>query len=94
MILSRVTGSVHATVKDPPLGGERILVTQAVDLRLEVTGRPLLALDRVDAGVGDLVLVNKEGGSARILYENEETPVQAVIIAVVDDVEIAEGGKA
>ena len=88
MILSRVTGSVHATVKDAPLQGERILLTQAVDLAGAVVGRPLLALDRVDAGVGDLVLVNKEGGSARILYENEETPVQAVIVAVVDDFEI------
>ena len=91
MILSKVTGSVHATIKDAPLGGERILVTQAIDLRGGLIGRPLLALDRVDAGVGDVVLVNKEGGSARILFENEETPVQAVIVAVVDDVEIAEG---
>lgn len=91
MILSKVTGSVHATVKDGPLSGERILVTQAVDLSGVPNGRPLLALDRVDAGVGDLVLVNKEGGSARILYENEETPVQAVIVAVVDDVQLVEG---
>jgi microcompartment protein CcmK/EutM len=90
MILSRVTGSVHATVKDAPLGGERILMTQAVDLAGAVVGRPLLALDRVDAGVGDLVLVNKEGGSARILYDDEETPVQAVIVAVVDDLEVVE----
>jgi ethanolamine utilization protein EutN len=91
MILSKVTGTVHGTIKDAPLSGERILMTQAVDLRGGLVGRPLLALDRVDAGVGDLVLVNKEGGSARILYENEETPVQAVIVAVVDDVEVAEG---
>jgi ethanolamine utilization protein EutN len=91
MILSKVIGSVHATIKDAPLEGERILMTQAVDLRGGLTGRPLLALDRVDAGIGDLVLVNKEGGSARILYQNEETPVQAVIIAVVDDIQIAEG---
>lgn len=90
MILSRVTGSVHATRKDAPLEGERILVTQPVGLDGATLGRPLLALDRVDAGVGDLVLVNKEGGSARILYGSEETPVQAVIVAVVDDVEIDE----
>jgi ethanolamine utilization protein EutN len=90
MILSRVTGSVHATIKDAPLEGERLLLTQPVDLNGTPIGRPLLALDRVDAGVGDLVLVNKEGGSARILYENEETPVQAVIVAVVDDLEIDE----
>ena len=90
MILSRVTGTVHATAKDSPLEGERILVTRPVDLNGIAFGRPLLALDRVDAGVGDLVLVNKEGGSARILYESEETPVQAVIVAVVDDIEVQE----
>lgn len=90
MILSRVIGSVHATMKDAPLGGQRILMTQAVDLAGGVSGRPLLALDRVDAGIGDLVLVNKEGGSARLLLEDEESPVQAIIIAVVDDVHIVE----
>jgi microcompartment protein CcmK/EutM len=90
MILSRVTGSVHATVKDAPLEGERILITKPVGLDGVPFGRPLLALDRVDAGIGDLVLVNKEGGSARILYGSEETPVQAVIIAVVDDIQIDE----
>jgi ethanolamine utilization protein EutN len=91
VILSRVTGAVHATVKDAPLEGARILLTQPVDLSGSPAGRPLLALDRVDAGVGDLVLVNKEGGSARILFEDEETPVQAVIVAVVDDLELADG---
>jgi ethanolamine utilization protein EutN len=91
MILSKVTGSVHATIKDAPLEAQRILITQAIDLNGVPFGRPLLALDRVDAGVGDVVLVNKEGGSARILFGNEETPIQAVIIAVVDDIEVPEG---
>ncbi len=90
MILSRVIGSIHATVKDAPLEGERLLLTQAIGLDGSLLGRPLVALDRVDAGIGDLVLVNKEGGGARLLYGNEETPVQAVIIAVVDNVELSE----
>ena len=87
---SRLGARLLAAVLIFPLLGTAS-TAQAVDLSGAVIGRPLLALDRVDAGVGDLVLVNKEGGSARILYENEETPVQAVIVAVVDDVEVMEG---
>jgi microcompartment protein CcmK/EutM len=42
----------------------------------------------VDAGVDDVVLVNKEGGSARIIFENPDIPLQAVIVAVVDGVDV------
>ncbi len=90
MILSRVIGSVHATIKDAPLEGARLLLAQPIALDGTPIGRPLVAVDRVDAGMGDLVLVNKEGGSARMMLENEESPVQAVIIAVVDNLELAE----
>ena len=93
MILSRITGSVHATVKDPPLEGARLLIAQPVNLDGHPTGRPIVAVDRVDAGIGDLVLVNREGGSARMLLDDEETPVQAVIVAVVDDIQLAEGAS-
>ena len=91
MILGRVTGTVHATVKNPHLAGEKLLVVRAVDLGGVPAGRPLVCLDRADAGSGDLVLVNREGGSARLLYENDRIPVQGVILGVVDDVEL-EGG--
>jgi len=89
MILGRVTGSVHASVKNPHLEGARILVVRPVDLEGQRGGRPLLSVDRVDAGVGDLVLVCREGSSARFLFDDDQTPVQAVVLAVVDDVELA-----
>ena len=88
MILARVTGSVHATVKNAHLEGQRMLVCRPLDLDLKVKGKPLLCVDRVDSGVGDTVLINREGGSARLIYANDRIPVQAVIIAVVDDVEV------
>ena len=87
MILGRVTGSVVATQKHEQLGGNRILIVQPVGLDRKASGPSLLALDRVDAGEGDLVLVNKEGGGARIVFQNNETPVQAVVVGVVDRVD-------
>ncbi|MAB90816.1 MAG: EutN/CcmL family microcompartment protein [Planctomycetota bacterium] len=85
MILGRVTGSVHATVKNPHLDGHRLLVVKPVDLAGQPRGRPIVSVDRVDAGVGDLVLVCREGSSARFVLDDPDSPVQAMVLAVVDD---------
>ena len=84
MILARVTGTVVATRKDPHLEGNRILIVDPLDLQGRTSGAPILALDRVDAGEGDEVLVNREGGGARILFGDDGIPVQAVVVAIVD----------
>jgi ethanolamine utilization protein EutN len=90
MILCRVIGDVYSTVKNPNFVGTKILIVQPVDPQLKDKGGSMLALDRVDAGPNDIVLVNKEGGSARIIFQNDEIPVQAVIVAVVDGVDVRE----
>jgi microcompartment protein CcmK/EutM len=85
VILCRVVGDVVAPVKNDHLEAEKLLLCQPVDLADAPKGQAsLIALDRVQAGEGDLVLVNKEGGGARIVYRNDAIPVQAVIVAVVD----------
>ncbi len=84
MILCRITGTVHATAQNAHLAGHRILIAEPVNLRNESAGLAILAVDAVDAGEGDLVIVNREGGAARILLRDEEIPVQAVVVAVVD----------
>jgi len=86
VILARVTGVVWATRKDPNLEGHKLLIVHPVDLDRKPSGSALLALDRVDAGEGDFVLVNKEGSGARLLYGSNQIPVQAVVVAVVDRV--------
>ena len=91
MILGRVTGTVHATVKNEHLVGLRLLVVRPVDLAGRTHGRPVVSVDRVDAGVGDLVLVCREGSSSRQLLDNPRTPVQAMVLAIVDDVALHEG---
>jgi ethanolamine utilization protein EutN len=85
MTICRVTGSVVSTHKNEHLEGHKIMVVQPVDLNRKPIGGDLLALDEVDAGIGDLVLVMREGGSARIIFENKKIPVQAVIVGVIDN---------
>ncbi len=89
MILAKIVGDVYSTVKNPNFVGGKILIVQPLDTDLSPKGNTLLALDRVDAGVDDLVLVNKEGGSTRIIFENDEIPLQAVIVAVVDGIDVS-----
>ena len=92
MILSRVTGVVWASQQNEQLEGKKLLITQPLDLEGNLTGSSLLALDRVDAGEGDQVLVNKEGSGARLMYGSTEIPVQAVVVAIVDRIDVAGSG--
>ena len=87
MILGRVVGSVVSTIKDHNFKGEKLLLVQPVDIDGSDLGGTFIALDRAGAGKGDPVLVNYEGGGAAIMY-GRKMPVQAVIIGVVDRVDI------
>ncbi len=92
MIIARVVGQVVAPVKNPRLEGAKLLICQPVAPDGErPAGASFVALDRVQAGVGDLVLVNDEGGGARIVLADETTPVRALVVAVIDGIETAPG---
>jgi ethanolamine utilization protein EutN len=88
MIICKVVGEIVSTIKNPEFEGHKLLVVQPLNLRNEAEGASFIAIDKVDAGMDDLVLINKEGGSARIALENEKIPVQAVVVAVIDGVEV------
>ena len=94
MLLGRVTGTVIAPVKNSHLEGNKLLLVQPLDLQLQPKGEELVALDVVQAGCGDLVLFIKEGGSARIIFEDPQIPLQAVVVAVVDNLHLKGGGPA
>ncbi|MFQ5649869.1 MAG: EutN/CcmL family microcompartment protein [bacterium] len=90
MLICKIVGDVVSTQKNVHLEGYKLLIVQPVDPDTETpTGPSLIAIDNVDAGDGDLVLVNKEGSSARLMLDNEDIPVQAVIVAVIDGMDIA-----
>jgi microcompartment protein CcmK/EutM len=84
MTICRVTGSVVSTHKNDHLVNRKIMVVQPLTLEGSPQGSDMLAIDEVDAGIGDLVLVMREGGSARIVFNDKKIPVQAVIVGVID----------
>lgn len=90
MQICKVTGNIVATVKNHHLKGKKIMIVQPLDLDGNPEGNDYLAIDTVSAGTNDKVLVIKEGGSARIVLNDKDVPVQAVIVGVVDEVDIPE----
>lgn len=90
MILCKVTGTIVATQKKESLIGQKILMVQPITLDGEPLGRDFLALDTVDAGIGDTVLVVQEGQAAAQLLKRTDVPVHSMIVAVVDGLEVVE----
>ena len=89
MEIARVTGTVVATRKDQKLSGHKILLVELTDVSGKGKGgAPIVALDSVDAGIGDLVLVVR-GSSARQAKDMSTTPVDAMIIGVIDNIEFS-----
>jgi microcompartment protein CcmK/EutM len=85
MNLGRVIGSVVSTVKVEAYESRKILVVQPIDPEGKACGRSILAIDAVQAGVGDVVLTLEEGTSARaILQEPDSMTVKHVVAAIVD----------
>ena len=87
MQIARVVGSTVATIKDEKLVGRKLLVVREADERGNAVGKPYVAVDTVDAGSGDLVLI-AAGSSARQTTITKDTPVDAVIMAIIDTLEV------
>jgi ethanolamine utilization protein EutN len=84
VIIARVVGNVVATQKQQSHEGKKILLIQPLDLKGEPMGDVVVALDAVDAGVGDRVIAVQEGFSAMTSVGHVESPIDAAVIGVVD----------
>jgi microcompartment protein CcmK/EutM len=89
MVLGKVVGTVWATRKDEELVGMKFQIVKHVDLDYKLKDTFVVAVDTVQAGVGDVVLVTS-GSSARQTNTTKNRPVDAVIIAVVDKLDVAD----
>ena len=89
MILGRVIGNVVATVKDPALQGIKLLLVQPIGRDRRAKGRALVALDSVGAGAGEMVYWCR-GREASFPFLPTEVPIEATIVGIVDEVNIAE----
>lgn len=87
MLIAKVIGTTVATIKDEKLVGRKLLIVRQTDERGVPSGKPFVAVDTVDAGVGDLVLTCA-GSSARQTSQTKDTPVDAVIMSVIDSLEV------
>ncbi len=87
MRIARVIGTTISTIKDEKVRGSKLLILRQTDETGEIIGKPYVAVDLVDAGVDDLVLTG-HGSSARQTYQTKDCPVDAVVMAVIDHLEV------
>lgn len=93
MILCRVLGNAVSTVTHPVYIGRKVMVVQPVDTDGRTPlGDEFLAIDAVQAGEGDLVLCAREGNTARQILGNDDDPLHAVVMGIVDEVSVVRGG--
>ena len=92
MQLARVVGTVVATVKNESLEGRKLLIVQTLGADLKPQGKPLVALDSVGAGVGELVFWCR-GKEASFPFKREDTPTDCTIVGIVDSDSHVNNGK-
>jgi len=91
MFLARVVGDVVATHRHGELGGRKLLLVRRLTTDGHEEGAEVIALDVIGVGVGERVLVVQEGGAARSLSGSARIPAQAVVVGVVDRVDLTDG---
>lgn len=91
MFLAKIKGNLVSTQKDRYLKGHKLLIVQAIDFDGNFIGKSEhIALDLIDAGIGDRVLVVKEGDAVQQILGHDKAPVNTMIVAIVDDIEVNE----
>jgi ethanolamine utilization protein EutN len=89
VFIAKVRGTVVSTSKDERLVGFKLLVVHRLDTEGNYTGMPDVAVDSVGAGVGETVIIAR-GSSARHATGRLDAPIDAVIVGIVDSVEIGQ----
>jgi microcompartment protein CcmK/EutM len=87
MLIAKVIGTTVATIKDQKLEGRKLLICRETDETGTASGKPYVAVDTVDAGIGDLVLT-AHGSSGRQTSLTKDAPVDAVIMAIIDSLQV------
>lgn len=90
MKLGRVIGSIVSTLKSESFKGAKLLLVERIDLQGKRSAPPVVAIDRVDAGPEDLVLLIDEGNSVRQLLQDERVPARTLVIGVIDHFDLGE----
>jgi ethanolamine utilization protein EutN len=89
VLIGRVIGELVATQKHPSHAGTKILLVQPLNLDGSNRGDPVVAMDAVDAGVGDRVLLTTDGYSAFTSLGRSESPIDMAVLGVIDAIDLA-----
>ncbi|MCH9028230.1 MAG: EutN/CcmL family microcompartment protein [Ignavibacteria bacterium] len=89
MTLAKVKGNVVSTQKNSNLKGQKLLIVHPIDLKNKYIGKKdVVALDFVDAGIGDVVLLVQEGKAVEQILGHRKAPVHSIIVAIVDSIDV------
>lgn len=85
MLLAKVKGNIVSTQKDQYLHGQKLMLIRTVDLEGNFIGKKdIVAIDLLDSGIGDTVLVTQEGSAVQQILGHKNAPVHTIIVAIVD----------
>lgn len=87
MKIGKVCGTVVSTIQHPSFNGRRLLMVQPLDSARRAKGEPIIAINAIDAGAGETVLVLDEGNSARQILSAAEAPIRTLIVGIIDEVD-------
>jgi ethanolamine utilization protein EutN len=91
MYIARVVGDVVASHRHGDLKGHKLLLLRRLSLAGVEEGGEVIGLDVIGVGVGERVLVVQEGNAARSLFKSPKIPAQAVVVGVVDRIDLDSG---
>ena len=88
MIIGKVTGTIYSTINHKYYDGKKLMIVDKLDGHQNPTGKYLIAIDSVEAGIGDTVLIVDEGNSARQIVKDDTAPLRSIIVGIIDDIYI------
>jgi len=88
MMIAKVIGTIVSTIKHPAYDSKKLLLVQPMHLSGEIEDEAFVAIDEAQAGIGDTVLVMREGSGARQITQIKDAPIISVIVGILDAVDI------
>ena len=88
MILGKVCGSINSTINHDYYENKRLLLVDRINPDGTETGKYLIAMDSIGAGFGETVIIVDEGNSARMIVEDKTAPLRAIIVGIVDHIDV------
>lgn len=85
MKIGRVVGTVVSTINSPVFDNRKLLLCDLLGLNGQASGGYTIAVDAIDAGAGEVVLIIDEGNGARQIVQQDPAPIRAVVVGVIDE---------